>query len=162
MATSHSDHHDQQAAPLAIPAIDVSPVRAAALTALVIGAIAFIVLAYLNISTSDGYGLRDIFSAYTVGFVFWASLPFGALSMTLIAFMTSASWGIVLRRCFHAATRTMPVVAVLFIPVAVSVFVVELQTGMRSVEERERIPFVELNFLEFVNLGRRRCGSRIA
>ena len=125
MATSHSDHHEHSAAPLAIPAIDVSPVRTAALAALVIGSVAFIVLAYLNISTSDGYGLRDIFMSYTVGFVFWASLPFGALSMTLIAFLTSASWGVVLRRCFHAATRTMPVVAVLFIPVAASVFIAE-------------------------------------
>ena len=124
--TSH-DHDDR----VSIPdiTVDFRPVRTAAIMALLIGGIAYAVLSAMNLGISDS-GVRDIFAAYLVGFVFWASLPFGAIGLMSLAYLTSASWGVILRRCFQAATRTMPVLAILFLPIAASVVISHNGTTM--------------------------------
>jgi hypothetical protein len=65
--------------------------------------------------------MRDVFSAYLVGFVFWACIPFGTVALSCLGFLTTASWGVVFRRVFQANIRTLPYVAALFVPVAISV-----------------------------------------
>ncbi len=132
----HDDHQGPNAGTLAaLPPMHTAGLSRLALAALVFGGIAFVVLsilslpdasstrAQLGLPPGDGHGLRDITSGYLVGFVFWASLPLGAASLLMLAYLTSASWGVVLRRCFQAATRTMPVLALLFCPVAASLYV---------------------------------------
>lgn len=134
----HSDDHapGHDAGTLAaLPPIDTGGLSRVAFAALVFGGIAFAVLSVLSLpqadsarsqmglGSADGHGLRDITSGYAVGFVFWASLPLGAASLLMLAYLTSASWGVVLRRCFQAATRTMPVLALLFCPLAASLYV---------------------------------------
>ena len=66
--------------------------------------------------------MQTFFLAYLVGWLVWLSLPFGALALFMIGYLTTASWGLVLRRIFQAATRTLPVVALLFLPIVVSLF----------------------------------------
>ena len=104
-----------------LPPIDVTPLRRVAIGLLAVGGLAFVVLSLLAFGTSGG--VRDISTGYLIGFVFWASPAFGAVSLMLLGYLTSASWGVVLRRCFQAMARTIPVVALLFCPVAASLFV---------------------------------------
>ena len=103
-----------------LPPIDVGPVRRAAIGLLAVGAVSFVILSVLSFSQTGG--VRDIATGYLVGFVFWASPAFGAASLSLLGYLTSASWGVVLRRCFQAMTRTTPLVALLFCPLAASLF----------------------------------------
>ena len=122
MAEHHDDHRE--------PAIPTDPVNAAglktvALAAAAVGLIAFVAMGVLNMGSAGEYGWRDLSMTYLIGWVFWASLPLGSLFLILVGILTSASWGVVLRRCFVASVRTLWLVPVLFVPVAVSLFVAD-------------------------------------
>jgi hypothetical protein len=117
--TEHGD--GQPAAPVTIPPTDVGPVRRVALLAAAAGGVAYLALGLINLGMSRS-GVRDFFAAYLVGWVFCLFLPFGSLGLLMIGYLTTASWQLVLRRSFQAAIRTLPVMALLFIPVAVSLF----------------------------------------
>jgi hypothetical protein len=119
-----SDHtHYPSATPPAIPAIDVAPVRRVALIAAVAGLASFVVLAAVNFSVAHEAATKDVMLTYLVGFAFWTSLPFGATALMMIGILASASWGIVLRRIFQAAARTMWVVALFAVPVVATAFI---------------------------------------
>src|ERR671916_383082 len=47
----------------------------------------------------------------------------GLVLALVISHLTGGAWGLVTRRVFEAATRTLPVVAVLFLPVVAALFV---------------------------------------
>lgn len=122
----HDDAHGYEQAVLSeLPPVDPAFVRKAAVLMLLVGGIGFAVSGLINQgSVADaGDATRDFFMAYLCGFIYWTSLPFGALGLMMIGYLTQASWGVVLRRLFQAATRTIPVLAVLFVPVAVGLFV---------------------------------------
>lgn len=114
-----ADHSPEPAHGPALPdaTIDATPIRTLSLGAIAVGGVGYVACGLIDVD-----GPRDWFLTYLVGFVFWASVPFGALGLSMIGFLTTASWGIVFRRTWQAVLRTLPLVAVLFIPVLVSVF----------------------------------------
>ena len=59
--------------------------------------------------------------SWLMGFVFWAGIGLGCLGLLMLQYMTGGAWGVVLRRVFEAASRTLPLLVVLFIPLAVGV-----------------------------------------
>jgi hypothetical protein len=64
-------------------------------------------------------GWRDeFFRAYLVAFNVCAGIAVGCLAILMLQYLTGGNWGIVLRRPLEAGTRTLPLVAVLFVPVA--------------------------------------------
>lgn len=131
MAEHHDAHGHEQAVLSELPPVDPAVVRKIAVLMLLVGGIGYAVSGLINLgfaTASPGHegspGVRDFLMAYLCGFIFWASLPFGAVGLMLIGFLTQASWNVVLRRMFQAASRTLPVLAVLFLPLAISLFVV--------------------------------------
>jgi len=120
-----AEHHDDHPGEVAIPTdpVNAGGVQTVALVAAAAGLIAYGVLGFLNVGSAEGYGLRDLSMTWLIGWVFWASIPLGSLFLILVGVMTSASWGVVLRRCFVASVRTLWLVPVLMAPVAVSLFV---------------------------------------
>jgi hypothetical protein len=122
-AANHDVHANGHADTLPDATVDVAPIRTTALIAAAVGGIGFVVLAIVQSIASTETFLRDVFSAYLVGFVCWACIPFGSLALSQLGFLTTASWGVVFRRVFQANIRTLPYVAALFIPVAVSVVI---------------------------------------
>jgi hypothetical protein len=102
-------HHHDYEAPVIQP--DLGPLRAKALL-VGLGALAvWAVLGFINMGSyksGEPGGIRDFFLTYQVGFVYWLSLPVGSMALLLLSTMTSASWGLVFRRLFQAATRTLP------------------------------------------------------
>ncbi|MBX9581691.1 MAG: hypothetical protein K2X87_15420 [Gemmataceae bacterium] len=69
--------------------------------------------------TSEGPSnlIREALAAWMVGWVYWFSLPLGALALLMIHYLAKSSWGLLLRRPFEAAAKTLPVMAVLFAPI---------------------------------------------
>ena len=57
------------------------------------------------------------FSAYLFAYAFWLGLGLGSLGMLFIQFLTGGVWGLVTRRIFEAAAATLPLMAILFLPV---------------------------------------------
>lgn len=60
---------------------------------------------------------RQFFQAYLVGWTFWTGISVGSLALLMLQHMTGGGWGFVIRRVLEAATRLLPIMAVLFIPV---------------------------------------------
>ena len=61
---------------------------------------------------------RDtFFQSYLIGYMFWMYITIGSLGLLMIQYMSGGAWGIVSRRVFEAAVRTLPVMAVLLIPI---------------------------------------------
>ena len=59
--------------------------------------------------------------SWLLGFVFWSGIAFGSIGFLLLQYLTGGAWGVVSRRVAEAATRTLPIIVVLFIPLAIGV-----------------------------------------
>ena len=77
----------------------------------------------IGVSSASGMNAdsakAQYFRAWTVGFVYWLSLPIGGLALLCIHYLAKTSWGILLKKTFEAATRTLPLFVVLFVPIAI-------------------------------------------
>lgn len=56
--------------------------------------------------------------SYLMAFVFWSGVALGSLALLMISHLSGGAWGVVSRRIFEAASRTLPLLAVLFLPIA--------------------------------------------
>ena len=63
-------------------------------------------------------GADRFFQAYLVAYTFWMGIVLGCLALLMVQYLSGGVWGIVLRRPFEAAVRTIPYMAVLFLPIA--------------------------------------------
>lgn len=61
---------------------------------------------------------HQIFQSYLIGFLFWSGIALGSLALIMLQYLTGGEWGVVIRRPLEAATRTLPVLVLLFLPVA--------------------------------------------
>jgi hypothetical protein len=59
----------------------------------------------------------DFFPAYLFGYLFWLSLALGCLGVAMIHYLTSGRWGDPTRRFLEAGYMTLPLLAVLFVPI---------------------------------------------
>lgn len=60
---------------------------------------------------------RQFFISYIVGYTFWLGLSLGCLGVAMIHHLTGGRWGFVTRRFLEAGFMTLPMMALLFIPV---------------------------------------------
>src|ERR1700740_678192 len=60
---------------------------------------------------------KQFFFSWLVSFLFFVSLALGALFFVLIQFAAQGGWGVVLRRVGETVFSTIPVMALMFIPV---------------------------------------------
>lgn len=60
----------------------------------------------------------QFFHSYLFGYLFWLGISLGCLALLMTQFLTGGAWGVISRRSLEAASRTLPLLAVLFIPVA--------------------------------------------
>lgn len=58
----------------------------------------------------------QFFQSYLLAYVFWIGLALGCLAVVMIHSLSGGTWGIVIRRVLESGTRTLPLMAVLFIP----------------------------------------------
>ncbi len=66
-------------------------------------------------------GWRRFMLAYLVAFAFVLSLSLGAMFFVLLQHVCRAGWSVLVRRPIEAMAANMPVVALLFVPIALSV-----------------------------------------
>lgn len=88
---------------------------------LIVG-IVFIVLFVVGLFVSPVMGntqfdARRIFQSYLIGWTFWTGIAIGSLALLMLQHLTGGGWGLVIRRVLEAATRTLPFMAILFLPV---------------------------------------------
>lgn len=102
---------------------DLNRLRTIALGA---GGIALIVWAigtYFNVEQ----GLRS----WLLGFIFWGGICLGSIGVLILQYLTGGAWGVVIRRIVEAGSRTLPIVVLMFVPLAV---------GIKSLYEWTHLP----------------------
>jgi hypothetical protein len=62
-------------------------------------------------------GSGAFFPSYLFGYLLWLGLALGCLEVLMLHHLTGGRWGYPVRRFFEAGTRTIPWMALLFIPV---------------------------------------------
>jgi len=76
-----------------------------------------VVLAVAGFFMSGAEGADRFYRAYLVAYTFWMGVVLGSMALLMVQHLSGGVWGIVLRRPFEAAVRTLPFMAVLFIPI---------------------------------------------
>ena len=72
--------------------------------------------------TAMGYFTQNetFFQSYLIGYMYWMYITLGCLGLLMVQHLSGGAWGLVSRRVFEAAVRTLPVMAVLFLPIALN------------------------------------------
>jgi hypothetical protein len=109
MATHSTDHFDE-AALMVRPTAQIGQLGS---RSLMFGGVGVLL-------TALGFFVaRDTFmQSYLIGYIFWVSLTLGALGVLMVHHLSGGAWGMAGRRVWEAATRTLPLMAVLFLPIA--------------------------------------------
>ncbi len=63
----------------------------------------------------------EFYRGYLLGFMCWLGLALGSMAILMIRHLTGGGWGTVIRRILGAAMRTLPLLAILFIPVILGI-----------------------------------------
>jgi hypothetical protein len=88
--------------------------------ALGVGAIASLVILVAAAVSPD---LREqALRSWLLGFIFWGGIGLGCLGILMLQYVTGGAWGVVSRRVLEAGSRTLPLIILLFIPLAIGVY----------------------------------------
>lgn len=60
---------------------------------------------------------EEFFRSYLMSYLFWIGLTLGSMAVVMMQYLTGGAWGIIVRRVLEAASQTMPLLIVLFIPI---------------------------------------------
>jgi len=93
--------------------------RKLALILVVAGLVALLASVALGWSLHDDW--RRFYSTYLVSFLFCLSIAIGGLFFVLLQHLTRAGWSVSVRRMAEALAATLPVLAILAVPIVVSV-----------------------------------------
>src|SRR5579863_4910645 len=99
--------------------LDLSPpeiVKKISQRSLVIGVVFAVISIALALKTPD-----EFYRAYLLGFMCWLGVALGSMAILMIRHLTGGGWGTVIRRILGAAMRTLPLLAILFIPVILGI-----------------------------------------
>src|SRR5262245_61940476 len=60
---------------------------------------------------------EQFFRSYLLAYLFWLGIALGCLGVSMLHNLTGGAWGMVIRRLLESATRTLPLLALLFLPI---------------------------------------------
>jgi hypothetical protein len=64
---------------------------------------------------------RDTFlQSYLIAYIFWTGITVGSLAVLMIHHLSGGAWGMVGRRVWEAATKNLPLMLLLFVPIALN------------------------------------------
>ncbi len=137
--------------------LDLTPplvVKKISQRSLVVGII-FSVIAVIGIFVFPD-GRDQFYRAYLLGFMAWLGVALGSMAILMIRHLTGGGWGMVIRRILGAAMRTLPLLALLFVPILFAVphiypWAMPLD-AVRDEHIREHLaknPFITQRYLNF-------------
>ena len=63
----------------------------------------------------------EFLHAYLLSYMAWLGITLGSMAILMLRHVTGGSWGMVIRRIMGAAMRTLPLMALLFIPILLAI-----------------------------------------
>jgi hypothetical protein len=58
----------------------------------------------------------QFFRSYLLAYLFWLGLTLGCLAILMVHYLAGGTWGAILRRALESGMRTLPLMALLFVP----------------------------------------------
>ena len=86
----------------------------------------------------------QFFRAYLAAYVFILGLGLGSLVILMLYQLTGGAWGFLVRRILEASTRTIPLLAVLFVPIACGVTWLYLWTDPKIVASDQSLQYKQI------------------
>ena len=82
-------------------------------------------------ASAGGYFLdsTQFFRSYLVAWLFWLGIALGCYAVALLHQLTRGAWGLMIRRVLGAATRTLPLMALLFVPIVLGLSEIYVWAG---------------------------------
>jgi hypothetical protein len=77
----------------------------------------------------------EFFRGYLLGFMCWLGVALGSMAILMIRHLTGGGWGMVIRRILGAGMRTLPLLAILFIPLIIAVWQGRIYPWVMSPEQ---------------------------
>jgi hypothetical protein len=97
------------AAPAQTAPYDYGRIQRIALIVGVLGVAGMVVGAVLN--------LEQFFQSYLWAYIFWLGLALGSLALTMVQHLVGGRWGATIRRFLESGASTVPLMALLFLPI---------------------------------------------
>ncbi len=120
MASGHEqhEHHGGHNGPKTLPAVLNSPELLSVwrMRALIVFAVSTLLSVAFMFSHD---GRNHVIRAYLLGFMCCFAFAGGGLAMLMLQYVSGGKWGMLIRRPLEAMTRTLPLVAVIFIPIGI-------------------------------------------
>jgi len=108
----HSGHHG----PRVLPATLGSPELITAWrTRAIIACVIFTLISLAFVTTHEGR--NHLLRAYLMGYMTCFGFAGGGLAMLMLQYVSGGKWGLLLRRPLEAMSRTLPLVALMFVPI---------------------------------------------
>ena len=151
MASGHEQHGAAASphGPRVLPAVLASPelVKVWRSRALIVGVV-FTLVSLVFAFTSEG---RDhILRAYLLGFMTCFGFAGGGLCLLMLQYVSGGKWGLLLRRPLEAMARTLPLVALGFLPIGFAIALdgehVEFGVGPDADRRHRLIAVVTMGF----------------
>jgi hypothetical protein len=105
MSTTHMTNLDLSTPPV---------IKTIGRRSLVIGVVASVIAIGLGFTNSQVF-----FRGYLLSYMDWLGVCLGSMAILMIRHMTGGGWGMVIRRVLGASMRTLPLMAALFVPLAI-------------------------------------------
>jgi hypothetical protein len=83
---------------------------------LVVGLVALLACVVGAVASPDQF-----YRSYLFSYMFYIGLTLGCMALAMLQYLSGGAWGIVIRRITETAMRTIPLLAVLFIPVLIGI-----------------------------------------
>ena len=105
----HASGHYDEAALMVRPTAEIGRLSGRAMILAVIGLVA----------TAAGYFTAGaaFWQSYLIGYIFWIGITLGSLGILMVQHLSGGAWTMASRRLLEAAARTLPLMAVLFLPI---------------------------------------------
>lgn len=99
-----------------LPPIDWTAAARWRLLSFAIGVVTLVVCAALAV-----FWPVPFFQAYLAAYLFYLGIALGSMVLMMAHQLTGGSWGLLIRRILEAAMKTLPLLALLFVPIAAGV-----------------------------------------
>src|SRR5688500_17517758 len=139
--------HEWQAAQLLSerPVADLGRLRSRGLTVGALGIVA----------TAAGFFLADrsqFLQSYLIAYMFWIGISLGSLVLLMVQYLSGGAWGLVARRVFEASARTLPLMAILFLPIAFNLEILFVWARPEAATDaliQTKVAYLNKNFFYF-------------
>ncbi|MDQ6799816.1 MAG: hypothetical protein M3041_03160 [Acidobacteriota bacterium] len=112
--------------------------KRALLVALAVAVVAFITGGFLDV--------RQFLASYLFAWLFWLGIALGSVALLMLHDVTGGKWGDAVRRPLGAAALTIPLIAILFMPIVLGVHVLYPWTHVPTQTVGDRSAYLNVPF----------------